>query len=85
MQVEAEIDTIDLDFIREDLPKLLTSMDLGVDRICNISNSLRTFSRKDQDYKTAFNLHDGLNSTLLILKHRTKANDQRPKVKIIKE
>ena len=83
--VEAEIETIDLAFIRADLPKLLDSMNLGVNRICNISNSLRTFSRKDQDYKTAFNLHDGLDSTLLILKHRTKASDQRPKVDIIKQ
>ena len=82
--IESEIESIDLEFIREDLPKLIGSMNAGVDRIRNISDSLRTFSRKDQEHKTAFNLHDGIDSTLLILKHRTKANEQRPKVAILK-
>ena len=82
--VEAEIDAIDLDFIRQDLPELLGSMDLGVERIKNISTSLRTFSRADKDYKTTFNLHEGLDSTLLILKHRLKANENRPEIEIIK-
>jgi len=84
-ELEDEIEAIDLEFVREDLPKLLNSMNVGVDRIRNISNSLRTFSRQDQDQKTAFNLHEGLDSTLLILKHRTKANEQRPKIEVIKE
>ncbi|MGB0561259.1 MAG: trifunctional serine/threonine-protein kinase/ATP-binding protein/sensor histidine kinase [Spirulinaceae cyanobacterium] len=79
-----EIEAIDLEFIREDLPNLIGSMNTGVDRIRNISNSLRTFSRKDQEHKTVFNLHDGIESTLLILKHRTKANEQRPAVQILK-
>ncbi|NEO86747.1 MAG: AAA family ATPase [Spirulina sp. SIO3F2] len=82
--VEDEIEAIDLGFVREDLPKLINSMNAGVDRIRNISNSLRTFSRKDQEHKTAFNIHDGIESTLLILKHRTKANEQRPKVEVLK-
>ncbi|NEO86322.1 MAG: AAA family ATPase [Spirulina sp. SIO3F2] len=77
-------DDIDLDYLREDFTQLLASMDLGVERIQDISNSLRTFSRRDQDYKTEFNLHEGIDSTLLILKHRTKANDQRPKIEVIK-
>ncbi|NEO84263.1 MAG: AAA family ATPase [Spirulina sp. SIO3F2] len=82
--IEDEIESIDLEFVREDLPKLIGSMNAGVDRIRNISDSLRTFSRKDQDHKTAFNIHDGIESTLLILKHRTKANEQRPKVEVLK-
>ncbi|WP_283757622.1 AAA family ATPase [Roseofilum casamattae] len=82
--VEDEIEAIDLEFVREDLPKLLNSMNLGVDRIRNISTSLRTFSRTDKEHKTAFNLHEGIESTLLILKHRTKANEQRPKVEVVK-
>ena len=82
--ISAEIEAIDLAFIRQDLPDLLNSMDLGVSRIKNISTSLRTFSRADKDYKTAFNLHEGLDSTLLILKHRLKANEQRPAIEIIK-
>jgi signal transduction histidine kinase len=84
-EIEVEIEAIDLEFIREDLPKLLGSMDLGVKRIRKISDGLRTFSRQDYEYKTAFDIHEGIDSTLLILKHRTKANDQRPQIKVIKE
>jgi len=79
------LEELDLDFIEEDLPKLITSMQLGVKRIGNISTSLRTFSRADTADKTAFNLHDGLDSTLLILKYRLKANEQRPAIEIVKD
>lgn len=77
-----EIDAIDLDYVREDLPKLLASMKVGIDRIRNISTSLRTFSRADKDYKVPFNIHDGLDSTILILKHRLKADDSRPAIQV---
>lgn len=83
-EIEETLEDRDIEFISEDLPKLLESMMVGVDRIRNISNSLRTFSRKDQDHKTAFNIHDGIDSTLLILKHRTKANENRPAIEIVK-
>ncbi|MDJ1184156.1 trifunctional serine/threonine-protein kinase/ATP-binding protein/sensor histidine kinase [Roseofilum casamattae] len=84
-ELEEEIEAIDLDFLREDLPKLIDSMKLGVDRIAHISTSLRTFSRTDKEHKVPFNLHDGIDSTLLILKHRLKANEERPAIAIIKE
>jgi signal transduction histidine kinase len=61
---------IDLEFVRSDLPKTLSSMRVGASRIKEIVLSLRNFSRKDEaDYK-AVNLHDGIDSTLLILNHR---------------
>ncbi|MEL6555604.1 MAG: ATP-binding protein [Cyanobacteria bacterium J06621_11] len=82
--IEDEIEEIDLEFVREDLPNIINSMNAGVDRIRTISDSLRIFSRQDQDHKTAFDLHEGIDSTLLILKHRTKANEQRPEVEVIK-
>lgn len=82
--VEDEIEAINLDFLREDLPKLLESMKTGVNRIRTISDSLRTFSRKDQEHKIVFNIHDGIDSTLLLLKHRTKANAKRPPIQVIK-
>ncbi|MGD2183922.1 trifunctional serine/threonine-protein kinase/ATP-binding protein/sensor histidine kinase [Lusitaniella coriacea] len=83
--VVEELENLDLDFIAEDFPKLITSMQKGVKRIANISTSLRTFSRTDTDAKTEFNLHEGLDSTLLILKYRLKANDNRPAIEIVKE
>ena len=84
-EIEEEIEQMDLEFIREDFPRLLDSMNLGVERIRNISNSLRTFSRTDKEQKIYFNIHEGIDSTLLILKHRTKANEQRPKIEVFKE
>ena len=83
-EIEDEIEEIDLDFVREDLPNIINSMNAGVERIRKISDGLRIFSRQDRDHKTAFNLHEGIDSTLLILTHRTKTNEQRPEVKVIK-
>ena len=82
--IEDEIQDIDLEFVRQDLPNIINSMNSGVDRIRNISNSLRTFSRTDREHQSPFDIHDGINSTLLILKHRTKANEQRPAIEITK-
>lgn len=82
--LEENAEKIDLDFLLEDMPKMLASMAIGCDRIRDISTSLRTFSREDQDAQTTFNLHEGIESTLLILKHRLKENDARPAIKVIK-
>lgn len=82
--IEDEIKEIDLEFVREDLPNIIKSMNRGVDRIRNISDGLRIFSRQDRDRMTAFNIHEGIDSTILILKHRTKGNEQRPAVEIVK-
>jgi signal transduction histidine kinase len=76
---------IDLDFVRADLPKLIGSMELGVERITAISHSLRTFSRADSDRPVAFDLHEGLDSTILILKHRLKPSETRPEIVIVKD
>ena len=83
-EIEEEIETIDLNYIREDFPKLVNSMQEGVKRIKDISTSLRTFSRADTDRPVACNIHDGIDSTLLILKHRLKANQNRPEIAIVK-
>ncbi|WP_392533743.1 response regulator [Nostoc sp. C117] len=76
---------IDLDYSIEDLPKMIESMTMACDRMKNISNSLRTFSRADRDYKQPFDLHEGIDSTILILKHRLKANEERPEIEIFTE
>ncbi|WP_366839074.1 response regulator [Nostoc sp. LPT] len=83
--IQDEIEAIDLDYIREDLPKLVGSMQEGVKRIRDISTSLRTFSRADSDRPIACNIHDGIDSTILILKHRLKSSKTRPEIKVIKE
>jgi len=83
--IKEEIEAIELEFIGEDLPKSLDSMNLAVERLQNISKSLRNFSRTDLEHKNRFNIHEGIDSSLLILKHRTKANEQRPAIEIIKK
>lgn len=76
---------IDLDYSIKDLPKMIDSMTMASDRLKNISNSLRTFSRADQDYKQPFDLHEGIDSTILILKHRLKANELRPPIEVVSD
>ncbi|AKG22083.1 protein kinase domain-containing protein [Calothrix sp. 336/3] len=76
---------IDLEYTLEDFPKMLDAMVIACDRLKNISTSLRTFSRADKDYKVPFNLHEGIDSTILILKHRLKANEQRPAIEVVSE
>ena len=84
-QLAEQIEQLDLNFLIEDLPKTVASMQEGAKRIRNISTSLRTFSRTDKEAKTNFNLHEGIDSTLLILKYRLKANKHRPAIEIIKD
>ncbi|BAY11268.1 trifunctional serine/threonine-protein kinase/ATP-binding protein/sensor histidine kinase [Calothrix sp. NIES-2098] len=76
---------IDLEFSLEDLPKMIDAMVMACDRLKNISTSLRTFSRADKDYKVPFNIHEGIDSTILILKHRLKANEYRPAIDVLTE
>ncbi|MEH1938843.1 MAG: AAA family ATPase [Nostoc sp.] len=82
-EIEKKLKTIELEYLREDLPKLIRAMKDGGDRIKSISKSLRTFSRADSDLKQQFNLHEGINSTLLILRHRLKANEHRPEISVV--
>ncbi|WP_293123637.1 ATP-binding sensor histidine kinase [Microcoleus sp. bin38.metabat.b11b12b14.051] len=84
-EIEQNAEDIDLDYLVEDLPKMLSSMKVGCDRIRGISTSLRTFSRADKDYKVPFNVHEGIDSTILILKHRLKANEHRPAIEVVTE
>ncbi|QLE50428.1 response regulator [Nostoc sp. C057] len=83
-EIQEEIAGIDLKYILSDLPNLISSMKEGVQRIRNISTSLRIFSRADSDRKVFCNIHDGIDSTIMILKHRLKASEARPDIKIVK-
>ncbi|MEG4505484.1 AAA family ATPase [Microcoleus sp. F6_B4] len=82
-EITEKAEELEIEYLLEDLPKMLSSMQVGCDRIKGISTSLRTFSRADRDYKVPFNLHEGIESTLLILKHRLKSNEQRPAIKVV--
>lgn len=83
-QVLDEIDEIDFEFLQEDLPKVVNSIRIGAERIRQIVLSLRNFSHKDQNEKKVLNLHEGIDSTLLILYHRLKAKAHQPEIEVIK-
>lgn len=78
-------DELDLEFLVEDLPKILKSMEVGTQRIREIVLSLRTFSRLDEAEYKAVDLHEGIDSTLLILQHRLKAKSDYAGIKIVKD
>lgn len=75
-KIVEKIEEMDLKFLSEDLPKLLTSMKVGSDRIRNIVLSLRNFSRLDEAEMKPVNIHEGIDSTLMILQYRLKAKMQ---------
>jgi PAS domain S-box-containing protein len=75
---------IDLQFLKEDLPKLLSSMEIGVHRIQGIVRATRNFSRMDESEKKFVNLHEGLDSTLQILQYRLKSSTCKQGIKLIK-
>ncbi|HEY9741546.1 MAG TPA: GAF domain-containing protein [Coleofasciculaceae cyanobacterium] len=84
-EIQSEIEAIDLDFLIEDLPKLLDSMRVGAERICEIVRSLRNFSRLAEAEMKAVDIHEGLDSTLVILQNRLKAQGEHPEIQVIKE
>ena len=83
--IQQQAEAIEVDFIAEDLPKILSSMKLGTERIHQIVLSLRNFSRLDQAEKKPVDIHEGIDSTLLILQHRLKATAGKPAIEVIKE
>jgi signal transduction histidine kinase len=84
-KIQAQQEEIDLDFLVEDLPKLLSSMQVGVDRIRQIVLSLRNFSRVDQAQMKPVDIHEGIDSTLLLLQNRLKPSGGNPGIQMIKE
>jgi two-component system NtrC family sensor kinase len=80
-EVEEEID---FDFLKTDLPKTLISMKGGTDRIQDIIKSLRMFSRLDEAAVKAVDLHEGIDSTLVILGNRLKANGSHVAIEVVK-
>ncbi|MBU7584619.1 MAG: PAS domain S-box protein [Nostoc sp. TH1S01] len=76
---------IDLDYIQQDLPKILHSMKIGTQRIRQIVLSLRTFSRMDEAEFKDVDIHEGIDSTLMILQHRLKEKPEFPEIQVIRD
>ncbi|MEH2191832.1 MAG: AAA family ATPase [Nostoc sp.] len=84
-EIQEEVEAMDLEFILEDLPKLMSSMRVGAERIQKIVVSLRTFSRMDEAEMKEVNIHEGIDSTLMILQHRLKVKSDSPNIEIVKD
>ncbi len=76
---------LDLEFLQTDLTKMLGSMHMGCDRIRQLVLSLRNFSRLDEAELKPVNIHEGIESTLVILQHRLKANSTLPTIQIVRD
>ena len=83
--IQNKIEAIDWEFLKEDLPKLLDSMQVGAKRIHEIVQSLRNFSRLDESEIKSVDIHEGIDSTLMILKSRLSATKNYPKIEVFKE
>lgn len=83
--LQATLDNVELDFLNEDLLKLLQSMKVGTERIRQIVLSLRNFSRLDESEFKAVDLHQGIDNTLLILQHRLKVTPESPAIEVVKD
>jgi PAS domain S-box-containing protein len=84
-EIAQKLDSVDPDFITEDFPKLLNSMKEGADRICQIVQSLKNFSRLDRVECKQVDIHECIDSTLMILRHRLKSSSTGSEIKVIKE
>lgn len=82
--VQQVIEELELEFVLEDLPKVMTSVEASAIRVREITQSLRNYSRSDCQVKEGVNLHEGLDTTLLILRHRMKAKGDRPGIQVKK-
>jgi signal transduction histidine kinase len=83
-EVEEVLEDLDFEFLQADMPKLLSSMRMGSNRIREIVSSLRNFSRLDEAESKTVNIHDGIDNTLMILNHRIKATPEHPEIVITK-
>ncbi|MDZ8262653.1 AAA family ATPase [Nostoc sp. ChiQUE01b] len=84
-EIAEKMADMELEFLVTDLQKLLSSMRVGADRICQIVLSLRNFSRLDESEIKPVDIHSGIDSTLLILQHRLQNNSKHPEIVVIQK
>ncbi|MBD2048637.1 response regulator [Coleofasciculus sp. FACHB-64] len=85
LPIQKAIQEIDLDFLNSDIQNLVGSMQTGVERICTMLLALRIFSRLNESDIKAVDIHEGLNSTLLLLQHRLRGEGKRPEIQVLKK
>ncbi|HBL10440.1 MAG TPA: histidine kinase [Cyanobacteria bacterium UBA11162] len=83
--IQAEAEAIEIDFLLNDFPKMLESMQVGTDRILNLVKTIKNFSRADESEMERVDLHEGIESTLIILQHRLKSQGRQRNIQVVKE
>ncbi|MGF1513444.1 MAG: sensor histidine kinase [Elainellaceae cyanobacterium] len=84
-EIEDHAAAIELDYLLEDLPNAIASLQRGAERIYAVSTSLRRFTRSDDEKRDGLDIHEGIDNTLVLLSHRLKANAYRPSIEVIKQ
>ncbi len=84
-EIKTAMEEIELDFLMQDFPRIMSSMKVGAKRIKEIVESMRNFSRMDQANMKPVDIHEGIDSTLMILRHRLKENEERSEIKVIRK
>ncbi|MEM8641612.1 MAG: response regulator [Cyanobacteria bacterium P01_G01_bin.54] len=82
--MQTALEELEIDYVAEDLPQILASIQTGCDRLKQLVLSLRTFARFDDAETQATDIHAGLDATITILGHRLKANKTRPEIQVIR-
>lgn len=85
LEIKQLADELDLEFLVKDWYKLMNSMQVGAERICDIVRSLQSFSRRDETGRKAIDIHEGIDNTLLLLQHRLRAEGARLEIEVIKD
>ncbi|MEO1376681.1 MAG: response regulator [Cyanobacteria bacterium J06635_10] len=84
-EIQEKAEEVDLEFVQSDAVKIVASMKVGTERIRQIVLSLRNFSRMDEAEFKVVDIHEGIESTLMILQHRLKATSERPEIQVIRD
>jgi two-component system, NtrC family, sensor kinase len=84
-QIQEWMEDVDIDYVKADLPKLMSSLKLGSERIRQLVVSLNKFSRLDELKTGLVDVHEGIDSTLLILQHRLKPRPGHPGIHIVRD
>ena len=85
LEIQDAVEDLELDFLIEDLPKVLESMSLGTHRIREIVRSLQNFSRLQESDMKSVDIHEGIDSTLAILQNRLQGQSDRSEIEVVKE
>lgn len=85
LKIQQVVKEIDHDFLIKDIKNLMAAMNRGADRIRQIVLALQNFSRHDEAQMKSVNIHQGIDSTLLMLQHRLRETANRPAIEIVKD